>query len=46
MCIDVAREAMQMHEAGADARAIRTQVEAKYRGAYQSMTPTPPVREK
>ena len=46
MCLDVAREAMQMHEAGADARAIRTQVEAKYRGAYPSMTPTPPVREK
>ena len=46
MCLDVAREAMQMHEAGADAKAIRAEIEAKYRGAYPSMTPTPAVREK
>ena len=34
---------MQMHQSGADLATIRSTIEAKYRGSYPTMTPTPPV---
>jgi hypothetical protein len=34
---------MQMYSSGADIAAIRRGIEAKYRAAYPTMTPTPPV---
>jgi uncharacterized protein with PCYCGC motif len=46
VCLDVARDAMQMHANGASVKDIRTAIEAKYRDKYPSMTPTPPVRDK
>jgi len=35
---------MQMHASGADIRTIRAAIEAKYRPAFPTMTPTPPIR--
>jgi Protein of unknown function with PCYCGC motif len=46
VCLDVARDAMQMHSNGASVKNIRAAIEAKYRSSYPSMTPTPPVRDK
>jgi hypothetical protein len=46
VCLDVAREAMQMHASGASAGAIRSAIEGKYLPQYRTMTPTPPVRKK
>jgi hypothetical protein len=43
VCLDVARDAMQMYSSGADIASIRSSVEAKYRASYPTMTPTPPV---
>ena len=46
MCLDVARDAMQMHSAGASIAAIRDAIDAKYKASFGSMTPTPPVKRK
>jgi len=46
VCLDVAREAMQMQASGASLSSIRSAIEAKYRPLYPTMTPTPPVRGK
>ena len=35
-----------MHTAGAPLSSIRAAIEGKYRSAFPTMTPTPPVREK
>jgi hypothetical protein len=43
VCIDVGQQAMQMYSSGASVRQIRTAVEQKYAGQYQSHTPTPPA---
>ena len=40
VCIDVARDAMQLHASGARVADIRTAVESKY-AAYERQTPTP-----
>jgi uncharacterized protein with PCYCGC motif len=44
VCLDVAREAMQMYSTGVALPAIRATIEGRYRAAYRSMTPTPPIR--
>ena len=41
MCLDVARDAMQMHSSGAGLSDIRSAIEQKYRPRYPTMTPTP-----
>lgn len=41
ICIDVAREAMQMHNAGASTSQIRSVIDAKYSVPGQRHTPTP-----
>ena len=41
--MDVARDAMQMHGAGASLATIRQTIENKYRPNAGSITPTPPV---
>ncbi|MBM3809380.1 MAG: hypothetical protein FJW22_14440 [Acidimicrobiia bacterium] len=42
ICIDVAREAMQMYQSGADVRSIRAAIERKWTPGYGSgKTPTP-----
>lgn len=43
ICIDVAREAMQMYQSGADVRSIRAAIERKWTpGNAAGKTPTPP----
>lgn len=44
--MDVARDAMQMTEAGISLAEIRQRIEAKYRPGAPSMTPAPPVPPK
>jgi hypothetical protein len=34
---------MQMHSSGAGVSQIRSAIEARYRGQYETMTPTSPV---
>jgi hypothetical protein len=41
ICIDVAQQAMQMHNAGASVSAIRDAIEKKYAGIRDGHTPTP-----
>ena len=41
VCIDVARDSMQMHASGATVRDIRAAIETKYAGRFPRMTPTP-----
>lgn len=41
VCIDVARDSMQMHASGATVRDIRAAVESKYASRFPRMTPTP-----
>jgi hypothetical protein len=41
ICIDVARDAMRMHNSGASVSAIRKAIEQRYRPSSHSMTPTP-----
>lgn len=41
--MDVARDAMQMTDAGVSLADIRKQIEAKYRPGAPSMTPAPAV---
>ncbi len=43
ICLDVATETMQMHNAGASLAQIRQLIEKKYAGVYEGHTPTPPV---
>jgi hypothetical protein len=42
ICIDVAREAMQLYASGADVRSIRTAIEKRYADRAAERTPTPP----
>jgi hypothetical protein len=44
VCLDVARDAMQMYSSGADIASIRSSIESKYRSSFPTMTPTPPVK--
>jgi hypothetical protein len=37
---------MQMYSSGVGVPAIRAATEAKYRGSFPTMTPTPPIRGK
>jgi len=41
VCLDVARDAMEMHNAGKSVREIRATIEATYRPQFGTMTPTP-----
>jgi hypothetical protein len=41
VCIDVAREAMQQYNSGADVASIRAAIERKWTPNYPSKTPTP-----
>ena len=41
ICIDVARDAMQMFNAGASRKAIRSAIDAKYIPHFSTTTPTP-----
>ena len=41
--MDVARDAMQMTDAGISMTEMRRRIESKYRSGAPSMTPTPPV---
>jgi Protein of unknown function with PCYCGC motif len=41
VCLDVGREAMQMHNSGASTSAIRDRIEKEYAGVMSSHTPTP-----
>jgi hypothetical protein len=43
VCIDVARDAMQMYNAGASVKEIRAAIEMKWAPRFPSHTPTPPV---
>ena len=43
VCIDVARDAMQMYASGASLKDIRAANEKKYAGQFASKTPTPVV---
>ena len=43
ICLDVATETMQMHNAGASVAQIRQLIEKKYAGLYVGHTPTPPA---
>jgi len=43
ICLDVATETMQMHNAGASVAQIRQLIEKKYAGLYEGHTPTPPA---
>ena len=44
--MDVARDAMQMTNAGVAMEDIRTRIEQKYKPSAPSITPTPPVPPK
>jgi hypothetical protein len=39
--VDVARDAMLMHNSGADVHAIRAAIERKWTPSYPTKTPTP-----
>ena len=41
VCIDVARDSMQLHRSGASVRDIRTAIESKYASRFPGQTPTP-----
>lgn len=43
VCIDVARDAMQMYNAGASVKEIRAAIELKWSPRFPSHTPTPPA---
>ncbi len=43
ICIDVAREAMQMHNAGSTLADLRAAIDRKYGSENPTSTPTPPV---
>lgn len=41
VCIDVARDSMQLHASGASVKDVRTSIETKYASRFPRMTPTP-----
>jgi hypothetical protein len=41
ICIDVARDAMQMHNSGASPASIRAAIDSKYGARFPTSTPTP-----
>ena len=43
ICVDVARESMQLYNSGADPMSIRAAIEKKWTPQYRTKTPTPPV---
>ncbi len=43
VCIDVARDSMQLSASGASVSDVRDAIEAKYAARFPRMTPTPPV---
>lgn len=48
ICVDVAREAMQMYSSGADVRSIRAAIERKWtpgNAAGKTPTPLPPAKQ-
>lgn len=45
VCIDVARDSMQLQASGASVGDVRSAIEAKYADRFPRMTPTPPVPE-
>lgn len=46
ICVDVARESMQLHNSGADVASIRAAIERKWTPQHHTRTPTPPVPPK
>ncbi|HUU34106.1 MAG TPA: PCYCGC motif-containing (lipo)protein [Vicinamibacterales bacterium] len=46
ICVDVAKESMQLYNSGADPASIRTAIEKKWTPQYRTKTPTPPVPPK
>jgi hypothetical protein len=46
ICVDVARESMQLYNSGADPVSIRAAIEKKWTPQYRTKTPTPPVPAK
>jgi hypothetical protein len=46
VCVDVARDAMQLFNSGADPASIRSSIERKWTPQYRTKTPTPPVPAK
>lgn len=45
VCIDVARDSMQLQASGASVSDVRSAIEAKYADRFPRMTPTPPAPE-
>jgi hypothetical protein len=43
ICVDVAKESMQLYNSGADPQSIRAAIEKKWTPQYRTKTPTPPV---
>jgi hypothetical protein len=41
VCIDVARDSMQLHASGASVRDVRSSIESEYSDRFPRMTPTP-----
>ena len=41
VCIDVARDSLQLHRSGASVRDIRTAIDSKYASRFPGQTPTP-----
>ena len=46
ICVDVARESMQLYNSGADVASIRAAIERKWTPQHHTRTPTPPVPPK
>ena len=46
ICVDVARESMQLYNSGADVASIRAAIERKWTPLHRTKTPTPPVPAK
>lgn len=46
ICVDVAKESMQLYNSGADPSSIRAAIEKKWTPQYRTKTPTPPVPAK
>ena len=46
ICVDVAKDSMQLYNSGADPASIRAAIEKKWTPQYRTKTPTPPVAVK
>lgn len=46
ICVDVAKESMQLYNSGADVASIRAAIERKWTPQHRTKTPTPPVPAK